>query len=58
MYNQTLQKEKEKFETAKQNAIDILTGKHATKFMTRAILELNPAIAKSFMIATFDQFVK
>ena len=58
IHDQNLKDEQTKFETAKQNAIDILTGKRATKFMTRAILELNPSIAQSFMIATFDQFVK
>ena len=57
-HDELLKSEQEKYETAKQNAIDIATGRKATSFMTRAILELNPAIAKSFMIATFDQFVQ
>ena len=58
VHDQNIQDEQKKFDIAKQNAIDILTGKRATKFMTRAIIELNPSIARSFMIATFDQFVQ
>ena len=58
MHEQNIQEEQKKFDIAKQNALDILTGRKATKFMTRAIIELNPSIAKSFMIATFDQFVQ
>ena len=58
VHEQNIRDEQKKYDIAKQNALDILTGKTATKFMTRAIIELNPSIAKSFMIATFDQFVQ